>query len=68
MSLKEKLDRAINDEINAKISGKTRTMKDITSVLKMELINFEIEEKRGPNPERCYNDLNSILPASVESE
>ena len=43
-------------------------MKDITSVITNELINFKIEVKRGPNLERCYQDLNSILPASVESE
>lgn len=70
LSLQEKLDRAINDEINAKmkITPKTRTMKDITSVVKKELLNFEIDRKRGPNLARCYDDLNSIPPASVESE
>jgi hypothetical protein len=36
----DKLDRAINDENNAKITSKTRTMKHITSVVKKELINF----------------------------
>jgi hypothetical protein len=39
-SRQDKLDRAINDENNAKITSKTRTMKDITSVVKLELINF----------------------------
>ena len=34
LSLKDKLDRSINDEIIAKIAGKTRTMKDITSTIK----------------------------------
>ena len=57
LSLQEKPNRAINDEINAEIAGKARTIKDITGVLKKELINFEIEGKRGPNLERCYNDL-----------
>jgi hypothetical protein len=68
LSLQEKLDRAINDKINAKITSKTRTLKDITSVVKKELINFEIERKREPNLEKAYNDLNTIPPASVEAE
>jgi hypothetical protein len=54
--------------INAKITSKTRTLKDITSVVKKELINFEIEGKRGLNLEKVYNDLNTIPPASVETE
>jgi hypothetical protein len=33
LSLKEKLDRAISDEINAKITSKTRTLKYITRLL-----------------------------------
>jgi hypothetical protein len=41
LSLQNKLDRAITDEINAKI---TRTSKDITSVVKKELIYFELKE------------------------
>jgi hypothetical protein len=41
LSLQKKLDRAITDEINAKI---TRTSKDITSVVKKELIYFELKE------------------------
>ena len=40
LSLKEKLDRATNDKINAQIAVKTRTMKDITTVIKKELINL----------------------------
>jgi hypothetical protein len=68
LSLQEKLDRAITDEITAKITSKTRNLKDITSVVKKELINFEIEGKRGPNLEKAYNDLNTIPPASVEAE
>jgi len=43
-------------------------MKDITRVIKKELLNFEIEEKRGPNLQRCQQDLNSIPPASVKFE
>jgi hypothetical protein len=68
LSLQEKLDRAITDEINAKITPKTRTLKDITSVVKKELINLEIAGKRGPNLEKAYNELNTIPPASVEAE
>jgi hypothetical protein len=67
LSLQEKLDRAITDEINAKITSKTRTLKDITSVVKKELINFEIEGKRGPNLKKAYNDLSTIPPASRSS-
>jgi hypothetical protein len=66
LSLQEKLDRAITDEINAKITSKTQTSKDITSVVKKELIYFEIKGKRGPNLEKAYNDLNTIPPAIVE--
>jgi hypothetical protein len=58
LPLQERLDRAIIDEINAEITSKTRKLNDITSVVKKELINFEIEG----------NDLNTILPTSVESE
>ena len=43
-------------------------MKDINSVIKKEPINFDIEGKWGPNLERCFQDLNSIPPASIESE
>ena len=68
MSLQEKLDRAIDDKINAQMTVKTRTMKDITSVIKKELLHFEIEGKRAPNLEICYQDLNSIPHASVESK
>jgi hypothetical protein len=33
--------------------------------VKKDLINFEIEGKRGPNLEKVYNDLNTITPASA---
>jgi hypothetical protein len=68
VSLQERLDRAITVEINAKIISQTRTLNDITSDVKKELILFEIEGKRGPTLEKVYNDLNTIPPTSVESE
>ena len=68
LSLQEKLSRAISAEVNAKITPKKQTMKDITNVVKKELLNFEIEGKRGTNLERCHENLSSIPPASVESE
>jgi hypothetical protein len=43
-------------------------LKDFTSVVKKELINFEIEGKRGPNLEKAYNELNKIPLNSVEAE
>lgn len=67
-SLREKLQQAIDDENNAKIRSKTLTPKDLSGVLKKELVNFEINGKRGPNLERCYIDLTTIPPTSVESE
>ena len=54
--LQEKLDRAINEKIDAQITAKTRTIKYITSVIKKELLHFKIEGKRKPNLERCYQD------------
>jgi hypothetical protein len=33
-----------------------------------ELAIFEVEDKRGANLERCYENLNSIPPSSVEPE
>jgi len=40
----------------------------MTSVIKIELLHFEIGGKRGSNLEGCYQDLNSISLASVECE
>jgi hypothetical protein len=50
IALQKRLDRAITNKINAKItSSKTRPLKDITNIVKKELINFEIEGKWRQN-------------------
>ena len=64
----KKLSRAISAEVNVKITPKKQTMKDIFNVVKKELLNFEIEGKRGTNLQRCHENLSSIPPVSVESE
>jgi hypothetical protein len=66
--MQEKLARAIDKEINSKISSKSRTTKDVMGIVKKELAIFEIEGKRGANLESCYENLNSIPPRSVEPE
>jgi hypothetical protein len=38
------------------------------SIEKKELAIFEVEGKRGANLERCYENLNSIQPSTVEPE
>jgi hypothetical protein len=68
LSMQEKLARAIDKEINSKISSKSRTTKDVMGIVKKELAIFEIEGKRGANLESCYENLNSIPPSSVEPE
>jgi hypothetical protein len=68
LSMQEKLARAIDKEINSKISSKSRTTKDVMGIVKKELAIFEIESKRAANLESCYENLNSIPPSSVEPE
>jgi hypothetical protein len=52
--MQEKLARAINKKINFKISSKSRTKKDVTSIVKKNLAFFEVKSKRGANLESCY--------------
>jgi hypothetical protein len=66
--MQEKLARAIDKEINSKISSKSRTTKDVMGIVKKKLAIFEIEGKRGANLESCYENFNSIPPSSVEPE
>jgi hypothetical protein len=47
LSMQEKFAIATDKEINSKISSKSRTTKDVTSILKKELAIFEVEGKRG---------------------
>ena len=68
MTLRERLENAIKTETISKITPKNRTSKNVTSIIKKEISIFEVEGSRGANLERCYNNLNSIPPASVESE
>jgi hypothetical protein len=42
LSMQEKLTRAIDKEMNCKISSKSRTTKDVTSIVKKELAFFEV--------------------------
>jgi hypothetical protein len=65
LSMQEKRARAIVKEINSKISSKSRTTKDVTSIVKNELAIFAVEGKRL---ESCYENLNDIPPSSVEPE
>jgi hypothetical protein len=66
--MQEKLAKAIDEEINSNISSKSRTTKDVTSMVKKELAIFEVKSKRGANLESCYKNFNSIPPSSVEPE
>jgi hypothetical protein len=43
LSMQNKLARAIDKEINSKISSKSRTTKDVTSIVNKELAIFEVE-------------------------
>jgi hypothetical protein len=45
--MQEKLARAIDKEMNSKLSSKSRTTKDVTSIVKKELAIFEVEGKHG---------------------
>jgi hypothetical protein len=54
--------------MNSKICSKLRTTKDVMGIVKKELAIFEVEIKLGANLESCYENLNSILPSSVEPE
>jgi hypothetical protein len=65
--MQEKLARAIDKEMNFKISSKSRTTKDVTSIVKKELAIAEVKAKRGANLESCY-DFNSIPPSSADPE
>jgi hypothetical protein len=58
LSMQEKLARAIDKEMNSKISSKSRTTKNVTSIVKKELAIFEVRGKRSANLESCYEDLN----------
>jgi hypothetical protein len=49
LSIQEKLTRAIDKGMNSKISSQSRTMKDVTSIVKKLLAFFEVEGKRGAN-------------------
>jgi hypothetical protein len=60
LSMQEKLTRAIDKEMNSKISYKSRITKEFTSIVKKELAILEVEGKRGVNLERCYENFNSI--------
>jgi hypothetical protein len=66
--MKKKLARAINKEMNFKITFKSRTTKYVTSIVKTQLVIFEVKDKREGNLEFCYENFNSIPPSSVEPE
>jgi uncharacterized membrane protein YheB (UPF0754 family) len=68
LSMQEKLARAIDKEMNSKISSKSRTTKDVTNIVKKELAFFKVEGKRGANLESWYRNLNSIPSSSVDPE
>jgi hypothetical protein len=60
LSMQEKLARAIDNEMNSKKSFKSRTTKDVTSIVTKELAIFEFES--------FYENLNSIPPSNVEPD
>jgi hypothetical protein len=64
LSMQEKLARAIDKDMNFKISSKSRATTDVTIIVKKELAFFEVKDKRGANLESCYENLNSI-PESI---
>jgi hypothetical protein len=66
--MQEKLTSVIDREIISKISFKSRTTKNVTSIVKKELAIFEGEGKHVSNLQSCYANLNSILPSSEEPE
>jgi hypothetical protein len=68
LSMQEKLARAIDKEMNSKISSKSRTTKDVTSIVKKELAISAVNGKRAANLESCYENLNSIPTSSVEPD
>jgi hypothetical protein len=68
LSLQEKLTRVFDKEMNSKISFKSRTTKDVTSIVKKELAIFAVEGKRGTNLKSFYENLNLILLSSVDPE
>jgi hypothetical protein len=49
VSMQEKLARAIDMEMNSKISPKSRTTKDVTSIVKKNLAIFEVKGTREAN-------------------
>jgi hypothetical protein len=53
--------------MNSKICSKSRTTKDVTSIVKKELAFFEVEGNSRANLESCYENLNPI-PSSVDPE
>jgi hypothetical protein len=53
--MQDKLARATDKEMNSTISSKSRTMKDVTSIVKNELAIFEVEGKREANLESQYH-------------
>ena len=68
LTMQEKQAKAIDKEMNATISSKHRSLRDVTIIVKKELAIFEVEGKRGVNLESCLICLNSISPTSVEPE
>jgi hypothetical protein len=66
--MKKKLTRALDKEMNFKITSKSRTTKYVTSIVKTQLVIFEVQDKRKANLEFCYENFNSIPPRSVEPE
>ena len=69
LSLKERLDRALNKDASSAITQFAKTTKNKSNVIKKELAIFEVEGNWGKNHlDRCYDSLLSIPPTSVESE
>jgi hypothetical protein len=52
--------------MNSKISSKSRTTKNVTSIVKKEFAIFEVKSKREANLESCQENFNPIpIPERV---
>lgn len=68
LSLKEKLDMAILNDMKCKNKVKLNISKDLSKTIRKEIAVFEEEGTRGTYLQRIYEYLKTIKPTSVESE
>jgi len=69
LTLQERLEMAINDEIKIKSTPKkTNSNNNLAKMIRKEMSIFEAEGTRGTNLQFAYDCLLTIPPTSVESE